>query len=157
MNILKPNEKLKVQKYQAKSKKYISSKSDRKIKARVIFLTSSISVRVFICSSSGFCWKNCSSVSSRRQAKWRQSWIVQEYHCHVSYSLKPGSDGRQEILSRRDFHSFSPLVAATRDKNEWKSRRDKLSCLPSEPGLQGCFKAFLKINLTSSGSLYSLM
>ena len=29
-------------------------------------------------------------------------------------ALMPGSDGRQESLSRRDFHSFSPLVAATR-------------------------------------------
>ena len=27
--------------------------------------------------------------------------------------LMPGSDGRQESLSRRDFHSFFPLVAAT--------------------------------------------
>ena len=26
--------------------------------------------------------------------------------------LKPGSDGRQESLSRRDFHSFSPLEAS---------------------------------------------
>ena len=32
--------------------------------------------------------------------------------------LKPGSDGRQESLSRRDFHSFSPLIAVTRGENE---------------------------------------
>ena len=48
-------------------------------------------------------------------------------------SLKPGSDGSQESLSRCDVHSFSLLVAATRGENEWISRRDKLSCLPSKP------------------------
>ena len=26
-------------------------------------------------------------------------------------TIMPGSDGRQECLSRRDFHSFSPLAA----------------------------------------------
>ena len=31
---------------------------------------------------------------------------------------KPGLDGRHESLSRRDVHSFSPLIAATRGKDE---------------------------------------
>ena len=47
----------------------------------------------------------------------------------------PGSDGRQESLSRRDYYAFSSLVTATRGENEWKSRRDNLSCIPSEPDL----------------------
>ena len=51
-------------------------------------------------------------------------------------TLMPGSDGRQESLLRRDVHSFSPLVVTTRGENEWTSRRNKLSCLPSEPGLR---------------------
>ena len=49
--------------------------------------------------------------------------------------LKPGSHGRQESLSRRDDHSFSPYIAVTRGENEWTSRRDGLSCLRCEPGL----------------------
>ena len=33
-------------------------------------------------------------------------------------SFMPGSDGRQESLARRYFHSFSPLIAVTRWENE---------------------------------------
>ena len=32
--------------------------------------------------------------------------------------FKSGSDGRQESFSRRDFHSFLPLVAGIRGENE---------------------------------------
>ena len=47
-------------------------------------------------------------------------WIMRH-----NQTFKPGLDGRQERLSRRDFHSLSPLVAA----NEWN--RDVTSFLVS--------------------------
>ena len=47
----------------------------------------------------------------------RYTGTIDQYFLLIHY-LMPGLDRRQESLSRRDFHSFSPLVAATRGENE---------------------------------------
>ena len=64
----------------------------------------------------------------KRNIKYRQSMLLLNYdirnirnseNCYDLFlPFMPGSDGRQESLSRRDFHSFSPLIAATRGENE---------------------------------------
>ena len=104
-----------------------------------------------------FCWTHYPYISTKLSVVYKRKLLFKSNHVSTGSifrgnigtvelnSLMPGSDGRQESFSRRDFHSFSFLVAAARGENEWKSRRDKLSCLPSEPGIS-VLQIFLQID-----------